>query len=158
MKEKWYSQIKFLDVTEDQYQEFMSIYWDDMLTMVETQNIDIMAHIFCGCCYYGYRYGIWKDMRPYESRIIKILETIIAKGIAFEASGMLFREVDGRMPYYWVVEKYRQMGGYLITLSTDAHSPGEVGHGIAEHAQILKETGFSHIFYYKDRRVVPCSL
>ena len=158
LKEKWYSQIKFLDLTEEQYQEFMNIYWDDVLTMVETQNIDIMAHLLCGSCYYGYRYGIWKDLRPYESQITKILETIIAKGIAFEASRQFFLVENGQMPYYWVIEKYYELGGYLITLSTDAHAPGEVGDGLAEHARILKETGFSHILYYKDRKAVPCSL
>ena len=158
LKEKWYSQIKFMDVTEDQYQEFMGIYWDDVLTMVETQNIDIMAHLLCGSCYYGYRYGIWKDMRPFEKQITKILKTIIAKGIAFEVSRQFFLQVGEEMPYYWVVEKYYELGGYLVTLSTDAHAPGEVGKELAVHARMLKETGFSHIMYYKDRKVVPCSL
>lgn len=158
LKEKWYSQIKFMDLTEDQYQEFMNIYWDDVLTMVQTQNIDIMAHLLCASCYYGYRYGIWKDMHPYEKQITKILETIIAKGIAFEAARQFFLELDGRMPYYWVIEKYYALGGYLITVSTDAHSPNAVGENLAEHVRILKETGFSHILYYKDRKAVPCSL
>lgn len=158
LKEKWYSQIKFLDVTEDQYQEFMNIYWDDVLTMVETENIDIMAHLFCGCCYYGYRYKIWKDMRPFEEQITKILRRVIEKGIAMEASRMLFLQVGDERPYMWLLEKYRQLGGYLVTISTDAHSPDEVGANLAEHAQLLKQMGFTHIFYYKDRKVVPCSL
>lgn len=158
LKEKWYSQIKFLDVTEDQYQEFMNIYWDDVLTMVETENIDIMAHLFCGCCYYGYRYKIWKDMRPFEEQITKILRRVIEKGIAMEASRMLFLQVGDERPYMWLLEKYRQLGGYLVTISTDAHSPGEVGADLAEHAQLLKQMGFTHIFYYKDRKAVPCSL
>ena len=158
LKEKWYSQIKFLDLTEEQYDEFMRNYFDDMLTMVQTQNIDIMAHLLCASCYYGYRYGIWKDMRPYERQITDILKTVISKGIAMEMDGQLFLEIGGQHPYYWIVEKYYDLGGYLITLSTDAHDPREVGIGYEKRIPLLKATGFTHILYYKDRKIVPCSL
>ena len=158
IKEKWFSQIKFLEVTEDQYEEFMNNYFDDMLAMVETQNIDIMAHIPCAIGYYRVRYGIWKDLRPYEKQIDKVLKAIIRKGIAMEMCDSLFAEHEGQRPYTWIVQKYYDLGGYLITLSTDAHAPGEVGMGYEKRIPILKEIGFTHILYYKDRKAVPCSL
>jgi histidinol-phosphatase (PHP family) len=158
LKEKWYSQIKFMEITDAQFDELMRNYFDDMLHMVRTQNIDIMAHILCASCYYGYRYGIWKDMRPYEAQITEILKTIIAKGIAMEMSAQLLLEIDGVRPYYWVVEKYFALGGYLLTLSTDAHDPREVGTDYPRRIAMLKETGFTHMLYYKDRKAVPCSL
>lgn len=158
IKEKWYSQMKFIELTDEQFHEFMCNYFDDMLTMVETQNIDIMAHILCAICYYQSRHGIYKDVRPYEKQIIKVLETIIRKGIAMEMDHQLFEQKDGEYPYYWIVEKYYELGGYLITLSTDAHSPKGVGVGYDIRIPMLKQTGFTHIVYYKDRKVVPCSL
>ena len=158
IKEKWFSQIKFLEVTEDQYDEFMVNYFDDMLSMVQTQNIDIMAHLPCAIAYYRCRYGIWKDLRPYEKQIEQVLKTIIQKGIAMEMCDSLFLELDGQRPYYWIVEKYYELGGYLITLSTDAHDPREVGMGYEKRIPLLKATGFTHILYYKDRKIVPCSL
>ena len=158
IKEKWFSQIKFLDVTEDQYDEFMVNYFDDMLAMVQTQNIDIMAHLPCALAYYRCRYGIWKDLRPYEKQIERVLKTIIQKGIAMEMCESLFLEHDGQHPYYWIVEKYYELGGYLITLSTDAHDPREVGMGYEKRIPLLKKTGFTHTLYYKDRKAVPCSL
>ena len=71
---------------------------------------------------------------------------------------MIFRPVGEERPYLWLLEKYRELGGYLVTVSTDAHSPGEVGANLAEHVQQLKQLGFTHLFYYKDRKAVPCSL
>ncbi len=158
IKEKWYSQMNFVELTDGEFHEFMCHYFDDMLTMVETQNIDIMAHILCAICYYQSRHGIYKDVRPYEKQIIKILETIIRKGIAMEMDRQLFEQKDGKYPYYWIVEKYYELGGYLITLSTDAHSPKGVGIGYDLRISMLKQTGFTHILYYKDRKIVPCSL
>ena len=158
IKEKWFSQIKFLEVTEGQYEEFMNNYFDDMLAMVETQNIDIMAHLPCAIGYYRWRYKIWKDLRPYEEKIEKVLKAIIRKGIAMEMSESLFAEHDGQNPYIWIVQKYYDLGGYLITLSTDAHAPEEVGMGYEKRIPVLKEIGFTHMLYYKNRKAVPCSL
>lgn len=158
LKEKWFSQIKFLDLSDEQFHDFMCRYFEDMLAMVRTQNIDIMAHILCGPCYYVYRYRIFKDMRPYEAQIRAVLKAIIEKGIAMEMHGMLFLAHAGEYPYFWVAELYRQLGGYLITLSTDAHAPNEVGAGYEIRLRMLKEAGFTHTLYYKDRKAVPCSL
>ena len=158
IKEKWYSKIDFLKLSDQQFDEFMRNYFDDMLTMVETQNIDIMAHILCATCYYLYRYGIYKDVSPYEKQITKVLEAIIRKGIAMEMNNQLFEQKDGEYPYYWIVEKYYELGGYLITLSTDAHDPKSVGKHYEHRIRMLKQTGFTHMLYYKDRKVMPCSL
>ena len=158
LKEKWYSQIKFPDISEEQFQELMDNYFDDMLAMVETQNIDIMAHILCGACYYVYRHKIYPDLRRYAGQMARVMNAIIEKGIAMEMHGMLFLEHEGEYPYFWVVELYRQLGGYLITISTDAHDPGEVGDGFEKRVAMLKKAGFTHILYYKDRKAVPCSL
>ena len=158
IKEKWYSKIEFMTLTDEQFHEFMCNYFDDMLTMVENQNIDIMAHILCATCYYVYRYGIHKDIRPYEKQIIKVLKAIIRKGIAMEMDNMLFMEVDGQRPYLWIIEKYYELGGYLITLSTDAHDPKSVGKNYDSRMDMLKQIGFTHVLYYKERKAVPCSL
>ena len=97
-------------------------------------------------------------MRRYENQIVRILQAIIRKGIAMEMRGTLFLQKDGVYPYYWVVEKYYELGGYLITLSTDAHAPGAVGMGYENRIPMLKKTGFTHILYYRNRKAVPCSL
>lgn len=158
IKEKWYSKIKFLELSDQQFDEFMRNYFDDMLSMVENQNIDIMAHILCATGYYVSRHGIHKDVRPYEKQITKVLKAIIRKGIAMEMDDMLFMELDGAYLYYWIVEKYYELGGYLIALSTDAHDPKSVGKNYDNRIHMLKQTGFTHMLYYKDRKAMPCSM
>lgn len=153
-----FSQLKFNELPDHLFDDLMRNYFDDMLTMVNEQNIDIMAHITCGAGYYISRHGYHKDLWPYRKKIRKILETIIEKGIAMEMNGGLFYEADGVRPYLWIVQMYYDLGGYLITLSTDAHSPKAVGMGYEKRIPILKEIGFTHHVYFKNRQSVPCSL
>ena len=153
-----YSKVKYDEATPEQLDELLSSYCDDLLTMVETLDIDIMAHLVCPTGYPLNRHGIFVDMLPYKAKIEKVLRTIIRKGIAFEANGALFREIDGKYPNRFIIEMFRDLGGHMITISTDAHSPGEVGRGLAERVQLIRELGFRNIFYYKDRKAIPCTI
>ena len=87
-----------------------------------------------------------------------MLRAIIRKGIAFEVNAALWTEIDGKMPNLFILEMFRDLGGHLITLSTDAHSPAGVGGNIPERIERLKEMGFRNIFYFKDRKAIPCAI
>ena len=153
-----FSQIKYNQISKENLDELLSSYCDDLLYMVETQDIDIMAHLICPTSYPFVRHNIFVDMLPYKAKIEKVLRAIIRKGIAFEVNGALFREIDGRQPNLFVLEMFRDLGGHLITVSTDAHTPGGVGNGLAERVEWLKEMGFNNIFYFKDRKAIPCTI
>ena len=153
-----FSQIKYDEATDEQVDELLNSYCDDLLTMAETLDIDIMAHIICPTGYPYRRFNKFYSMEPYKAKIEKVLRAIIRKGIAFEANNALWLEVDGKMPNLFILEMYRDLGGHLITVSTDAHSPAGVGGNISERVQWLKEMGFKNIFYYKDRKAIPCTI
>lgn len=153
-----FSQIKYDVATEEQIDELLNSYCDDLLTTVETLDFDILAHIICPTMYPFRRFKKFYDMAPYKAKIEKVLRTIIRKGIAFEANNALWTEVDGKMPNLFVLEMFRDLGGHLITVSTDAHSPAGVGGNIPERVQWLKEMGFRNIFYFKDRKAIPCTI
>ena len=153
-----FSQIKFDVATEEQMDELLNSYCDDLLTTVETLDVDILAHIICPTMYPYRRFGKFYEMAPYKAKIEKVLRAIIRKGIAFEVNNALWTEVDGKMPYLFILEMFRDLGGHLITVSTDAHSAGGVGGNIPERVQWLKEMGFRNIFYFKDRKAIPCTI
>ncbi len=153
-----YSKIKYDEITDEQMDELLDSYCDDLLTMVETLDIDIMAHLVCPTGYPLARHDVFVDMLPYKAKIEKVLKAIIRKGIAFEANGSLFLERDGKKPNLFIIELFRDLGGHLITVSTDAHNPNAVGAGLAERVQLIRELGFRNIFYFKDRKAIPCTI
>ena len=138
--------------------ELLNQYFDDVLTMVQTVDIDIMAHLTCPVGYPLSRHGIVVEVRQFEEKIRRILQCIIDKGIAMEINGTKLAKYGILTPHRWIVEMYRDMGGYLVCLASDAHSPKGAAAGIPEAVEMLKEMGFRNIFYYKDRKAVPCAL
>ena len=63
-------------------------------------------------------------------------------------------------PWDWtpILEQYRRMGGYLVTLGSDAHTADRLGTGLAEATALLKQLGFRHCFYYENRIAIPYSI
>lgn len=153
-----FSQLKYNELTAQQTYELMKAYYDDNLEMVRTQDIDICAHLTCAVGYFNSRHKIFVGVEQFKEKILEILQTLIDKGIALEVNFSGYPETGISSPHMWIIEEYRKLGGYLICMATDAHSPGRCGSGYEQGVEILKEMGFKHIFYYKDRIPVQCTL
>ncbi|MBE6618561.1 MAG: PHP domain-containing protein [Ruminococcaceae bacterium] len=153
-----FSQIAWQDVSEKEIGEFFDLYFDDVLRCVSEQDIDIMAHLGCVKGYILRKKGLNFDLHPYEAKIRRILETIIRRGIAMEISASPKKDLGIIYPDEWIIKTYREMGGYLITVSTDAHHPKKAGENLRETAEMLKEMGFRNIFYFENRICHQCTL
>ncbi len=149
-----YSQVDFGQLSEEDIDRYMRQYFKDVLETLMFLPCDVMAHLTCPMRYINEKYG-WKiDSRRYEAEILPILEYIIENNIAMEinTSG-----VD-LSPSEWIVAKYREMGGFLITLGADAHVAENVGKDLYKAIALLKKYDFKTYCYYQNRRPVPCLL
>ena len=153
-----FSQIAWRSVSEKDIDEFFELYFDDVLRCVSEQDIDVMAHLGCVKGYIMRQRGLDVDLHPYEEKIRKILVRIIERGIAMEISASPKKDLGFTYPDEWIIKMYRDMGGYLITMSTDAHHPSKAGDNFREVIEMLKEMGFKNIFYFKNRRSYQCTL
>ena len=153
-----YSQLKYSELTAAQTHELLTAYYKDNLEMVRHANIDICAHLTCLVSYFLNRHGIFVGVEQFRHQIRQILQVMIQKGIALEVNFSRFPETGVSSPHLWIIELYRELGGYLITMATDAHNPDRSGAGYSEGIAILKKLGFKHIFYFKDRMPVQCTL
>ena len=98
-------------------------------------------------------------MTAYEQAIDDILRIIVERHIALEINTSGIGSFYGEyMPYESILRKYRELGGYLITLASDAHTADRVGNGFEEAAQMLKNIGFTNAYYYKKRMPIPYAL
>ena len=148
-----YSCIDFSQMTEHEIDEYLNIYFDDVLAMLKQGLYDIMAHLTCPLRYINGKYKRNVSSRRYEEKIIGILKYIIENSIAMEinTSG-LGSALGGLMPDEWIIRKFKDMGGYLITLGLDAHKPQNVGNGFGDVLGILKKYRFVNCYYYKNRK------
>ena len=138
---------------------FMKQYFAEMLTMVNTVDMDTLAHMTFVARAGQAKFNKIIDLKPYEADIRQILQVLIDKGIALEINCSWYLKRGFYDPQEWIVELYRQMGGYLITLGSDSHdAPDAPLSGFREIADRMKTLGFQNIFYFKNRRSYPCTI
>lgn len=146
-----YSRIDFSKFTNEQIYSYLDCYFNDMLKMISTTDFDILAHLTCPLRYITGKYGIETDISVFEDKITEILKTIIKNGIALEVNTSSFALLNDSMPCKDILKKYFNMGGYLITLGSDAHIAENASYCFDKATMCLKEIGFKNIYYFKNR-------
>ena len=138
---------------------FWEQYFAETLAMVQMVDIDVVAHLAFVARAAKLRLDLNVDLYPYEEMIRSIFQVMIEKGIALEINCGGFAKSGMLSTPDWIVKLYREMGGYLITLASDAHGASDPCKAcFRQVADRLKEMGFRNIFYYKNRRSYPCTL
>lgn len=56
------------------------------------------------------------------------------------------------LPDLDIVSLYRQLGGEIITVGSDAHTAEDVGKGIREGIEMIEQAGFDYITVYVNRQ------
>lgn len=102
---------------------------------------------------YGKKHGLTYSYAEYADYIDEILRQLITDGKALECnSGAFSRGMDEPNPCTDVLKRFRKLGGELVTLGSDAHSPETLGDRFSECGEILKSCGFKYYAVYKKRK------
>ncbi len=147
-----YSKIDFSALDEQTVLAYLDAYFDDVLTMLDTLDFDILAHLTCPLRYINGKYRCGITLERYTGKIQTILQKIIEKGIALEVNTSFYGQSGDFMPSVDVIARYYAMGGRLITLGSDAHVPENASCHFAEAIAAIKKIGFDRIYYYKNRK------
>lgn len=83
-----------------------------------------------------------------QDRLRALLTGVAQAGRAIEVNTWCGRTVTQWQP---LLELYRDCGGELITLGSDAHRPEDVGKGIAQAQELLRTVGFRYFTVYHRR-------
>ncbi len=153
--EKPYSSIDFSVFTDDEIYEYIDSYFNDMLKMLSLLDFDILAHLTCPLRYISGRYGRKVDMSRFSEKIDQILLAIISRSTALEVNTSSYYGITHEFsPDISIIKRYKDLGGKLITLASDAHKSSNASIYFDEAIGALKEIGFSDAFYYKKRNPV----
>lgn len=88
--------------------------------------------------------------------ILKLLRDR-GKGLEINSSGYRYG-LFTPMPSYEVIKRYRELGGELVTIGSDAHTTSQVGEKLQNLKELLLEAGFEYIFVYKKRKALPVKI
>ena len=151
-----YSQIDFSVFSKNEINEYLSQYFDDMLEMIKTTDFDVLSHLTCPLRYISGKYSIEVDLKRFADKTDIILKEIINRGIALEINtSCLDIDYNTLMPDIPIIKRYKELGGYLLTLGSDAHKAERVSYGFDYSLSVLSKIGFKNIYYYKNRKPIP---
>lgn len=134
-------------------QEAYARYFEVVLRRVKALDCyDSLGHLD-----YIVRYGPtrgqnyrWQDHQDY---IDPILKTLIQKGKALECNTAGYKYGLGHPnPHEGILRRYRELGGELLTIGSDAHRPEHIACEFFRLPALLKDCGFRYYTVYHDRR------
>jgi len=154
-----YSRVVMSDTSEENLHIFLRTYFDDMIRMIKNYDFDVLSHLTVPLRYINGKYGRGIEISRHDETIETILRMIIEKGIALEinTSG-LATPIDCCFPDKEIVKRYKELGGKLATIGSDAHTPDRIGYGFDRAKQMLKNTGFDGYYYYEKRKPIKVDI
>ena len=142
--------------SEEQCHELYERYVDELIELAQISCFDCMAHIGY-CLRYMHKQGFNAelDMARYGDKLDRLLHTLIdnGRGIEMNVADLVpgGREDPLLRPFPGVdvLRRYRELGGDIITVGSDAHNTGAAGVGIREGLGLLAEIGFKYVAVYR---------
>lgn len=135
---------------EDAYREYFESILENLKSF---ENFDVYGHLD-----YVVRYGPQKDhgyaYEQYQDIFDQILTELLqnGKGIELNTGGLLngLREAN---PCTAILRRYKELGGEIITIGSDAHVPGNIAASFDRAAEMLTDCGFRYYCTFERRSV-----
>lgn len=140
-----------MEFRKDTGQQIADAYYSHLLKLARTGDFDCMGHLdlYKRHCR---KAGLPDDYDKYEDRIVQVLTALIERGKGIEVNTSGLRQGAGEtMPGIRCLKLYKELGGTVITVGSDAHLPEDVGSGFIEALGLVKEAGFDRIARYEKR-------
>ena len=128
---------------------YISYFITSLDNIQNINNFDAFGHLD-----YISRYDTSKTYNPrdYIDYIDEILSLLIEKDKALEInSAGLRKNLSTTNPDLFVIKRYKELGGSLITVGSDSHDSTNIAYGFNLVANLLLEAGFKHYNIYINR-------
>lgn len=137
----------------EQCYELMDKYLDQSMEIAKMDFFDVMGHI--GYCYrYMAKSGFFPrlDLSRYGDKIRALLKLLIENGRGIELNTSGIRNGVGAYPDDNILRLYKDLGGEIITVGSDAHFVADAGADVADGYEKLKSLGFDRVTLFSGRK------
>ena len=142
----------YTEMTDGEIYGLLEEYFKDLWEMAKACDFDSLAHLT-----YPLRYIVGEQERAislarFDGLVDEILKALIQRGKALELNTSGLRTGYGvTLPGKRILGRYRQLGGELLTIGSDAHRSDVLATGFPQAFDLLKELGFTRYTYYEKR-------
>ena len=150
-----YQDFYFLDYPDAAFcRKLAELYIDENIRMAELNLMDAIAHIGY-CNRYMAQRGLGVDLMVFEDGLRHLFRTLVQNGRGIELNTSGLRRNPGpnnTIPELPVLKLFRECGGEIVTLGSDAHQAKHVGSHLAEGAELLRTAGFGYTTIFRARK------
>jgi len=126
-------------------------YFVELERMCRAGGFDVLGHLDI-VKRYGFELNGGYDVTKYEDAIRPVLEALVRNNIALEINAStLHRPVKQASPDLTVLQWYRDLGGELLTVGSDAHSPDQLSSGASLALELAQAAGFGQLATFSNR-------
>jgi histidinol-phosphatase (PHP family) len=144
----------FEDYFDQPLQDAYEAYFEQVVDLAQSGDFDVLAHIDL----------VKRDARkfgkpydgpgPYRGRIRAALKALIERGKGIEINtSPLRRGQPEPCPSMQVLRWFRELGGEILTLGSDAHTPAAVGSDIDVALDMARAAGFTRLATFRHRKM-----
>ena len=126
-------------------------YFAELRRAVASGLFDLVGH-FDLVKRYGVDYYGPFTTAAFADEIHDVLKLMVEKGVGMEINTSGLRQPPREtFPGLEILKGYRQLGGEILTIGSDAHSAADLGRGIARAVTLARQAGFRAITLFKKR-------
>ena len=141
----------FCPADEAEARRGIADYLDRVQALADWGGFDVLGHLTLPLRYLNELYGFHMTFDGFEPQMEAILRTVIRGGRGIELNT---NRGHTPLPDEKWLRMYRELGGEIITLGSDAHAPGAVGTAIRENQALLRRCGFTRFCTFCRRQPI----
>lgn len=126
-------------------------YLDEVLALARWGNFSVLGHLTLPVRYANEIHGLHLSFDGFEEEIRVIFRVLVQGGLGIELNT---NRGHTPLPDEKWLRMYREEGGEIITIGSDAHTPQYVGCDIREKQELLRDCGFTRFCTFEQRRPV----
>lgn len=147
--------INYSKYTEHEIYLLLERYFNEIYSLCKWGKFDVLGHLTYTLRYIKGDFGLDADITRFDEIIAESFKALVHNGCGIEINTSGLRQnYSDTFPSLKYVKLFRELGGEILSIGSDAHNVNDLGKGIAEGIEIAKLAGFNHLCYFKQRKPV----
>lgn len=143
----------YVDYSKADIEGLTKLYFEDLYDLVKWNGFDVLSHLYYHLRYI-YRQHYTLDIKKHEPEIREIFRLLVENGKGIEVNTSSFDGAFGDViPGLYFLKVYKEVGGEIITVGSDAHKAERIALGFDYAYDLLREAGFKAVSVFEKRKV-----
>lgn len=151
--EKDFYYMNYENMSTDEIYNLLERYFLEVHELCKLNCFDVLGHLTYCLRYMKCRNNICPDISRFDEIIAESFRLLAQNGKGIEINTSGIRQGFGScFPSIKYVKLFKDMGGEILSIGSDAHCPEDIGKNISDTLETAKAVGFTHLCYFKKRK------